>query len=104
MDVRLHWPDQETVVVEHVQDVEPTLEANHLLRSEAQRSDWGRHIADIPNVLYVKWFNEYAQGDPKALMFSPEMDQFVQRKLNDPEWKKLRTDSAHVQGFMGFGS
>ena len=37
-------------------------------------------------------------------LFGPEMDALVDRKLKDPEWAYLRTDSAQVQSFMGYGS
>jgi hypothetical protein len=53
----------------------------------------------------VRWLNEeWARGNTTIRLFGPEMDALVERKLKDPEWAYLRTDSAHVQGFMGFGS
>jgi hypothetical protein len=91
--------------IEKIQDVEPILENNALMRSTPQKSDWGRQVASIPNVIYYKWFNEaYERGQTTIKMFGPEMDEIVERKLKDPEWAYLRTDSAIVQGFMGFGS
>ena len=88
------------------QDVEPILDHNKQLRGEAQRSDWGRHTATIPNVILVQWLNEeYARGNTELRLFTPEFDNtVVKRKLQDPEWAYLRTDSQAVQGFMGFGS
>jgi hypothetical protein len=76
------------------QDVEPILDHNKQLRSMPQKSDWGRHIASIPNVIYEKWFNEYNAGRavPDLSMFGPEFGKFVERKLNDPDWKFLRCD------------
>lgn len=104
MDTRLQL-DGDTLAVETVQDVEPILENNKRLRSEVQRSDWGRHVATIPNVILTRWLNEeYARGNVTIKLFGKEMDELVARKLKDPEWKYLRTDSAQVQGFMGFGS
>ena len=86
------------------QDVEPILENNKRLRSERQVSDWGRHIADIPNVIVAQWLNEeYARGNTQLRPFTPEFDLLVQKKLRDPEWAYLRTDSAQVQHFIGFG-
>ncbi len=87
------------LTIEHVQDVEPVLERNAAMRGEAQRSDWGRHIASIPNIVIVQWMNETG-----VLPFTREFDEIVARKLKDPDWAHLRTDSAAVQGFMGFGS
>ena len=91
--------------VESVQDVEPILERNKQLRGERQRSDWGRHVASIPNVIMTRWLNEeWERGNTTIRLFGPEMDRLVERKLKDPDWAWLRTDSAQVQGFMGFGS
>ncbi len=98
-------PNGNDIAVETRQDVEPILEHNKMLRGMTQRSDWGRHVASIPNVIMTKWLNEeYMKGNTTIKMFGAEMDALVERKLKDPEWKWLRTDSAQVQGFMGFGS
>lgn len=81
------------IVVVSEQDVEPILERNHALRGEPQRSDWGRHVASIPNVILVKWLNdEYARGNTRLRLFSAEFNDLVARKLRDPDWKYLRTD------------
>jgi hypothetical protein len=75
------------------QDCDPILEHNKLLRSMPQTSDWGRHIASIPNVILVRWLNEaYAEGNTQLRMFTKEFDELVARKLSDPDWKYLRTD------------
>jgi hypothetical protein len=78
------------VVAETIQDVAPILERNQALRGEPQRSDWGRHVATIPNVLIVKWLNE--EGADVLRMGSAEFGRFIRRKLNDPDWRHLRTD------------
>lgn len=105
VDVRFHRHGN-GLAVEHVQDVEPILEHNKMLRTEEQRSDWGRHVASIPNVVYVKWLDEaHASGRTDLRMFTPEFDEIVQKKLEDPEWAYLRTDKpALISGWMGFGS
>jgi len=84
----------EKLVVAHtMQDVEPILEQNKELRSMKQKSDWGRHIATIPAVILVKWFNEeYARGNVSLRMFTAQFDEIVHKKLRDPEWAYLRTD------------
>ena len=75
------------------QDVEPILKRNHVLRGEPQRSDWGRHVATIPNVILVRWLNEeYALGNTGLRMFTPAFNELVARKLRDPDWKHLRVD------------
>lgn len=74
-------------------DVESILEHNKLLRSLPQKSDWGRHVASIPNVISVKWLNEeWQRGNTTLRFLSPEWDELVAKKLQDPDWAFLRTD------------
>lgn len=89
-----HDTTERLLTVERVQDVEPILEHNKTLRAMSQKSDFMRHKANIPNVIYEKWFNEYNAGrsPPDLKMFGPEFSEFVNRKLNDPDWKFLRVD------------
>lgn len=82
-----------TFTVERVQDVEPILEHNKVLRALPQKSDWGRHVASIPNVLIERWLNEeHARGNRGMTFGSKEFDALITRKLRDPEWAYLRTD------------
>jgi hypothetical protein len=91
-DVLLDCGDRRIIAVT-TQDVEPILEHNKALRGEPQRSDWGRHVATIPNVILVKWLNEeYAAGNNRLRMYTPEFNELVARKLRDPDWAYLRTD------------
>ena len=86
------------LAIEHVQDVEPILRWNKEARREEQRSEWGRHVARIPNVIYVRWLDEeHARGNSGLRMFTPEFDLIVQKKLDDPEWAYLRTDRRRLQ-------
>jgi hypothetical protein len=80
---------EKLIVAESMQDVEPILERNKALQGEAQRSDWGRHVASIPNVILVKWLNE--EGADVLRMGSEEFGAFIRRKLQDPDWRHLRT-------------
>jgi hypothetical protein len=81
------------IIADSRQDVEPILKRNKTLRGEPQKSDWGRHVASIPNVILVKWLNEeYARGNSQLRMFTREFDELVARKLRDPDWRFLRTD------------
>jgi len=91
------------LAIEHIQDVEPVLRWNREARCKEQASDWGRHVARIPNVVYVRWLHEeHARGNDALRMFSPEFDLIVQRKLADPEWAYLRTDRPRLQaGWSG---
>ena len=52
-EIRLDKTDRSITVYSH-DDVEDILENNKRLRSTPQKSDWGRHVASIPNVINVK--------------------------------------------------
>ena len=81
------------IVAVSEQDVEPILAHNAELRGEPQKSEWGRHVATIPNVILVKWLNEeHARGNTRLRLFSKEFDALIAQKLRDPDWKFLRTD------------
>jgi hypothetical protein len=107
LETRIHLDSNgQDLAIEHVQDVEPILERNKMLRTMEQKSDWGREVAEIPNVILVQWLNEeHARGNTELRLFTPEMDLLIDRKLKDPEWFYLRTDKpALITGWMGFGS
>lgn len=92
------------LIANTIQDVEPILERNKRLRTMEQRSDWGRHIASIPNVIITKWLNEaWACGNVDLRFGTKEFDELVARKLRDPDWAYLRTDCTAINGVMGFG-
>lgn len=80
------------------QDVEPILDRNKELQNTEQRSDWGRHIASIPNIIIDKWSKDHGVN----LMALPkdEFARFVKRKLDDPDWKWLRTDQGRPANIM----
>lgn len=88
---RVHRDRSAGVVhVERIQDVEPILERNKLLQTMPQKSDWGRHIASIPNVILERWIHE--EGVNYLALPGDEFARLVRRKLNDPDWRHLRTD------------
>lgn len=90
--------DGRGLAVEHIQDCASILEWNHEARRDEQHGEWGRHVARIPNVIYVRWLNEeHARGNTDLRLFTAEFDHIVQRKLNDPEWAYLRTDRPKSQ-------
>lgn len=91
------------VTIAHSQDCDPILDWNKEARRDTQHSDWGRHVARIPNVILIKWYDEEtAKGRTDLRLFSPEFDEIVQRKLQDPEWAYLRVDKPALQvGFLG---
>ncbi len=92
------------LAITQTEDVEPILEHNKLLRTMEQPSDWGRHIAEIPNVIYVQWLNEeHARGNTDLRLFTPEFDAIVQKKLRDPDWAYLRVDKPALQAGWSAG-
>lgn len=81
------------IAVHSFQDVEAIIERNKALQTMPQRSDWGRHVATIPNNILLVWLNEeWARGNTTLKLFGPEFDALVARKLRDPDWRFLRTD------------
>ena len=91
-------PNGTDLSIEHVQDVEPILDWNKEARRDEQKSDWGRHIARIPNVRYVQWLNEeHTKGNTNLRLFTREFDQIVRKKLHDPDFAYLRVDKPPLQ-------
>jgi hypothetical protein len=72
----LYHADGSAITVQRVQDVEPILEHNKTLRTIEQRSDWGRHIASVPNVVLEKWLNEELERGNVNMQFGT--DEFYQ--------------------------
>ena len=104
LQTRFHLDgDGDDLTVEHVQDVAPILERNAQLRAAPQRSEWGRWVASIPNVIIMKWMNEAAARGHHVLPFTREFDEIVARKLEDPEWAYLRVDRQANQFRTGWG-
>lgn len=93
-----HYDNAERkLVLERVQDIEDIIENNKKLRTEDQDSDWGRHVASIPNIIMERWLNEaYASGNVGLRMFTKEFDELVALKLKDPDWSFLRTDKKNL--------
>lgn len=99
-------PSERKTTFIRVQDVEPILENNKALRGVEQKSDWGRHVASIPNVIIEQWLHEEMdKGNTALRLDTEEFDRIIARKLADPEWGYLRTDKpALITGWLGFGS
>lgn len=91
METRILLDRNESKIVAYSeQDVEPILDRNKALQGESQKSDWGRHIATIPNIVLLKWFNE--EGADVWRLRGDEFGKFIKKKINDPDWRHLRTD------------
>jgi hypothetical protein len=94
---------EKLIVAETIQDVEPILEHNKVLRSIEQKSDWGRHIASVPDVIVVEWLNEeYKRGNTHLRYLGPGFDEWFAKKLRDPDNKAWRTDNPSNPFFMGW--
>jgi hypothetical protein len=78
-----------TFTIHRRQDAEPTIENNKALQSVPQRTDGLKHIASIPAVVFERWMKE--TGAPLLSMPAHEFQQFIRKKLRDPEWLWLRT-------------
>jgi hypothetical protein len=92
VDTRLRL-DGKDLIVHSYQDVEDIIENNKRLKSIPQRSDWGRHIADIPNNILNQWLSEeWARGNVNLKCGSEGMKRIIKKKLQDHDWLFLRTD------------
>ena len=81
------------LTVHTYQDVEDIIEHNKRLKSEPQTSDWGRHIATIPNNVLMQWLHEaWATGNINMKLFDEDFNKLVKKKLNDHDWLFLRVD------------
>lgn len=74
------------------QDVEDIIENNKRLQNTPQKSDWGRHVASIPNVILEQWLNEaHRHGNISLRPYTKEFDVLIEKKLKDPDWRWLKT-------------
>ena len=90
IETRFHVHDG-NVTIERIQDVEPILDNNKRLQNTPQKSDSFRHIASIPNIIIERWCHEL--GVNLIRLSSHEFAKIVGRKLRDPDWAWLRTDT-----------
>lgn len=72
------------------QDCESIVENNKGLQGEDSRlGDWGKRIASIPLVIAQKWMQE--DGVNFLALPKHEKGIYLRKKLNDPEYRYLRT-------------
>lgn len=88
-----HAFDGDDLIVNRTQDVEPILDDNKAMANEPQHGDF-RHIGSIPVVIIEKWMNE--DGVNILAMGNEEFSAFIERKLNDPDWRHLKTYSGRI--------
>ena len=92
------------IVAENIQDDEPILDYAKRLQSEEQKSDWGRHVATIPDVFIIKELNrEYARGNTHLRYLGPGFDAWFRKTfLKNPEYKHFRTDNSSNPFHLGW--
>lgn len=86
-------------LIHSYEDVAPLLDNNKMLRNDRvvdKRSEM-RHVADIPATVIHKWLQEGID------VWSGEHQKEVAQKLNDPDWRYLRTGGGHI-GAVGDGT
>lgn len=89
-------PETDTLHVKREQDDTPILDYNKAVANE--KSDWRRwgkemvHFARIPNLVIEKWLKEGLDITKK----DPETRKRLLAKLNDPEYRYLRTTPGRV--------
>lgn len=93
VETRAHYdPNEDRMVLETVQDVEPYLERNKRLANEgdgySKTREW-RRVASIPNVIIEKWMRE--EGANVFQMDRKEFSAFIKKKLMDPDYRYLVT-------------
>jgi hypothetical protein len=88
-------PTERKVHVDHSADCEPYLDANKAAQAEPQKFAGSfRRVASIPPIIILKWMNEHGVNwfrMPKA-----EKAKFIARKLNDPDYRYLKTIPGRV--------
>lgn len=83
-------PQTKTCTIRTVQDVTPILEVNKALQNHDDRG-WGvsrffRRAASIPVTIIHKW-----KVEENIDVFDPNDAKAVRKKLNDPDYRFLRT-------------
>lgn len=85
------------LIIERVQDVEPVLDANAVLRAAqpdgyASRARELRHVAEVPLVVLEQWANQQGIGLDVLL----RDDGLLRRFLNDPANRFLRIGGGRI--------
>jgi hypothetical protein len=88
-------PVDDVLTVVNQQDCEPTIELNKKLYNDGTEGygptrEW-RRVASIPNIILEKWLKE--EG---IRYWDSEDTHKLAAKLDDPEWKFLRTAPGKV--------
>ncbi len=87
-----HYDEMEDrTTIRRVQDCEPIVERNKLLQTDNPYSPDRslKRIASIPLVIAEKWIAE--DGINWLSLPKKEKAAYLRKKLNDPDWRHLRT-------------
>jgi hypothetical protein len=81
--------------IQYTQDVEPIIEANKIAQ-QASNNGYSpskdlKHVASIPVGVILVWMERYGVDYATAT----DME-FIKKRLNDPDWKHLRTGSGRI--------
>lgn len=101
LETWLHHNHDGTFTIENRQDVEAILEANKQdavnnrpIKEQARKAGgWGAHAARIPLQLVHKWLVEEGLD---VYSNDPDQKRRLKQKLNDPEWRHLRTSGGRL--------
>lgn len=100
---RTYWmydAQDDTVTLQTVEDVSPILERNKALFAMTdENARWGEwsHVATIPDTLLEEWIKDGTlQWEPGKRSLSFKDQREALRKLDDPEFLKLRTRPGRV--------
>lgn len=96
-DVAHYWEDDGAGggLIHSVQDVAPILERNKAMQAHNDGyspSRELRRVAFIPNILRLKWLNEEGWDAYRPDLYGERLV----AKLNDPEWRFLRTAPGRI--------
>jgi hypothetical protein len=90
--------DEQTdkVTITHKEDVEPTINYNKAMQNSGNvgwvdKDKSMRKVAEIPPGVMLLWYEQYG-----ICCWKRDHWQGVQRLLNDPEWRYLRTNHVFI--------
>lgn len=87
--------------VKRTQDCNPILDLNAANRADSSFKNGYtetrdmQHVARIPLILMEKWWKD--AGRPAGGVYGKAMSDIIKAKLNDPEYKYLRTGQGEIR-------
>lgn len=90
--------DEGNITVNAIQDLEPLLDHNKAVANDRGKkitSEFANPIATIPPVVALHWLNTEGWWVFDASK-CPDAQKKLQQKLNDPDWRYLRTSELRM--------